>query len=71
MKVVEIFNEEISIIELLKQAEFAKSNSDARRLIDGGGIKLNGEIVRDLNYSLKGDAVLSRGKNRFVQVHFA
>jgi tyrosyl-tRNA synthetase len=70
MKVLTILGGEISIIELLKQAGFATSNSDARRLIEGRGIKLNGETVNDVNLSVTHDAILSRGKNKFVQIHF-
>ena len=70
MRVVKISEEEISVVELLKRAEFAASNSDAKRLIEGGGIKLNGETVNDLNLSVKHDAVLSRGKNKFARVSF-
>ena len=60
---------EVSIIELLKQAGFAVSNSDAKRLIGGCGIKLNGTAVSDLNLVIKRDAILSRGKNKFVRIH--
>ena len=59
---------EVSIIELLKQAEFASSNSDAKRLIEGGGIKIDGQIVSDMNHIVAKDAVLSRGKNKFVKI---
>jgi tyrosyl-tRNA synthetase len=61
-------SDELPIIEILKQAGFADSNSDARRLIAGGGVKLDGEMVSDVNLMVKGDAVVSRGKNRFVRV---
>jgi len=70
MSVIPIHSEEIPIVELLKQAGFASSNSDARRLIEGGGIKLDGEKVSDLNILVRKDAVISRGKNKFVQVRF-
>jgi tyrosyl-tRNA synthetase len=70
MRIVTISEEEISIIELLKQAEFATSNSDARRLIEGGGVKLNGKTVNDVNLIVMQDVILSRGKNKFVQIHF-
>ena len=60
----------ITIIELLKQVGFAASNSDARRLIEGSGIKLDGETINDINLILKCDAILSRGKNKFVKIHF-
>ena len=67
MRTLTISNE-ISIIELLKQAEFASSNSDARRLIEGGGIKFDGETVNNLNQTVKDSAILSRGKNKFVKI---
>jgi tyrosyl-tRNA synthetase len=70
MKTLTVSNGEVSIIELLKQAGFATSNSDARRLIEGGGIKLDGEMVNDVSLSLRSDVVISRGKNKFVQIHF-
>ena len=61
---------EISVVELLKRAGLAKSNSDARRLIAGGGIKLDGEALGDSNFLIESDCILSRGKNRFVRVRF-
>ena len=68
MKIIEINSEGISIIELLKQAGFAESNSDAKRLIEGGGIKIDGEKVSDLNQIINQDIILSRGKNKFIRV---
>jgi len=58
------------LIELLRQAGFASSNSDARRLIEGGGIKLNGEAVVDIHMIVDGDAIISRGKNKFIKIAF-
>ena len=70
MPVIAVPDSEAPIIELIKKAGFASSNSDARRLIDGGGIKLNRETVTDSTLMVKDDAVLSRGKNKFVQIRF-
>lgn len=64
-------NHEISIIELLKKAGFASSSSEARRLIEGKGIKINGKTVIDVYMTIDTDAVLSRGKNRFAQISFS
>lgn len=61
---------QVSLVELLKMAGFATSSSDARRLIAGRGIKLNGELVTDAYTVISADATLSRGKNRFVRVRF-
>jgi tyrosyl-tRNA synthetase len=70
MSATTISGKEISIVELLKQTKFASSNSDARRLIDGGGIKLDGQKVNDVNMLVNRNGVLSRGKNKFVQILF-
>jgi tyrosyl-tRNA synthetase len=70
MTTVTVSGKEASIIDLLKLTGFASSNSDARRLIDGGGVKLDGEIVGDTALAVSRDVVLSRGKNKFVQIHF-
>jgi tyrosyl-tRNA synthetase len=63
---------EITIVELIKAAGFAESNSDARRLISGGGIRLDGETITDSGSMLRGEReiILSRGKNRFLRVVF-
>lgn len=70
MPVLTVQEAELPVIELLRRAGLAASNSEARRLIQGGGIKLNGTTVTDVNLAVQGDAVLSRGKNRFVQIHW-
>lgn len=72
METLTLPHREISIVELLKAAGFAESNSDARRLISGGGIKLYGAVVTDSGMMLSGmsEVVISRGKNRFVRVLF-
>jgi tyrosyl-tRNA synthetase len=72
MDAVTLRRGEIGIAELVRTAGLAGSNSDARRLIAGGGIKLNGVTVTDCALTVSGgdDLVLSRGKNRFVRVAF-
>jgi len=70
METITIHGDNISIIELLKKAELAASNSDAKRLIEGGGIKINGDTVSDINLLVQDGTVLSRGKNKFVKIEF-
>lgn len=61
---------EIGIVELLVKAGLSSSKSDARRLITGGGIKIDGETVTDSMLILKSPAmhVISRGKNKFLRI---
>ena len=70
MVVLKVYGDDVSIIELLKQANFSTSSSDARRLIKGGGIKINGETVRDQNMTVQNNAILSRGKSNFIRIQF-
>jgi tyrosyl-tRNA synthetase len=62
--------EKASIIELLKQAGLAASNSEGRRLIREGGIKLDGKTIGDPDLLVRNDVVISRGKNKFVRIQF-
>jgi tyrosyl-tRNA synthetase len=43
----------ISLANLLKETGLAVSVSEARRLIQGGGVKVNGEKMTDINYPIK------------------
>lgn len=60
----------VSLIDVLKQAGFAASSSEARRLIEGKGIQLNGEVVTDIYCVISQNTTIRRGKNRFLQVNF-
>ena len=60
----------IPIVQILKQAGLTASTSEAQRLIEQGGVKLNGEKVADKSLNLhKGEtAVLQVGKRKFARV---
>lgn len=58
---------------LLKDAGLAPSAGEARRLIDGGGVKIDGEAVAPKSYSidpacLKSGVVLQVGKRKFARL---
>jgi tyrosyl-tRNA synthetase len=56
-----------SIIESLVGTENASSNGDARRLIDGGAVSVNGEKV-DEDFVINEPALIKKGKNNFILV---
>jgi tyrosyl-tRNA synthetase len=60
----------LPITQLLKQAGLVSSTTEAIRLIEQGGVKVNGERVSDRALKLmKGDAyVVQVGKRRFVRI---
>ncbi len=60
----------LPIAQVLKQCGLTSSTSEALRMIDAGGVKLNGEKVSDKTVSLKSGitVVLQVGKRKFVRV---
>ena len=61
---------EISIPQLLKQINLVSSTTEAMRLIDGGGIKVNGERFEDPKQLISKPTVLTIqvGKRKFARV---
>jgi tyrosyl-tRNA synthetase len=60
----------IVIVDLLMLAGHARSRSDARRLIAGGGVSVDGEKIADIHADVSppDGAVLQTGKRRFARL---
>ena len=60
----------IWICRLLVDLEFAKSRTEARRLIAQGAVKVDGEVVADVNFEFDGrrHRVVEVGKNRIARL---
>lgn len=56
------------LVEIMKGVEVAKSNGEARRLIEGGGVKINDEKVEDVDFVAKTGFNLQVGKKRFFKI---
>ena len=62
----------LGIGALLKQANLAPSTSEASRLIDGGGVRVDGSVVSDKGLKLAaGTYVVQVGKRKFARVTLA
>ena len=64
-------NEEIGILDLIRTCGLSKSNGEARRLIEQGGISLNGEKVTDTNLKVSlnlEEIVIKKGKKIYHRV---
>jgi tyrosyl-tRNA synthetase len=55
------------VIDLLVATGLASSKSDARRLIDGGGVKLDNERISSFNQLIAAPAVIQKGRH-FVRI---
>ncbi|MEY2953519.1 MAG: hypothetical protein RLZZ401_1606, partial [Pseudomonadota bacterium] len=62
----------LGIAQLLKQAGLAPSASEANRLIDGGGVRVDSAVVSDKGLKLgAGCYVVQVGKRKFARVTLA
>ncbi|MEJ6021790.1 tyrosine--tRNA ligase [Ramlibacter sp. PS4R-6] len=62
----------LGIAQLLKQANLAPSTSEANRLIDGGGVRVDSSAVSDKALKLNaGTYVVQVGKRKFARVTLA
>jgi tyrosyl-tRNA synthetase len=70
MPVVEVSAGEHYLAGLIVQAGLAKSNGEARRLIENSGVSWDGAKVRDVkaNVEVTGEHVLRTGKRAFARV---
>jgi len=59
----------LGIAQLVKQAGLAPSASEANRLIEGGGVRVDGQVVADKGLKLDaGSYVVQVGKRKFMRV---
>ena len=69
---INISNEEkkISICDLLVKVKFAPSKSEAKRMVQGKGVKINGNVVENLSeiITLEEPITLQFGKNKFLKI---
>ena len=62
----------LALGSLLKQANLAPSSSEALRLVDQGGVRIDGAVVSDKGLKLPaGVYVVQVGKRRFARVTLA
>ena len=66
--IMELTPADYNIVNILIESKLVESKSDARRVIEQGGVKVNGEVVNDLDMTVDKDVVIQKGKMGFVKV---
>lgn len=58
------------ILDVLTELKFVQSKGEAKRLIQGGGVKVDGEKIADMTYTfdIKESVVLQAGKRKFAKL---
>jgi tyrosyl-tRNA synthetase len=59
---------EEQLVNVLISAGISKSKSEARRLIEQGGVELNGEKITQIDFSIKSEGALKIGKHKFLKI---
>jgi tyrosyl-tRNA synthetase len=61
---------QVNVVDLLVEAGLARSKSQARRLIDQGGVRIDGERVSDVDLMVKAEegTVVQVGKRKFARL---
>ncbi|MCI4400435.1 MAG: tyrosine--tRNA ligase [Campylobacteraceae bacterium] len=63
------FNEGMGILDAMREAGLAASNSEARRAIEAGSVKINGEKMGDVKAILtQGEYIAQVGKRKFAKI---
>lgn len=59
-----------NILDVLQQLKFIESRGEGKRLIQQGGVKIDGNKVSDINYSvnLTDEVVIQAGKRKFARL---
>lgn len=66
----------IGVVDALRQCGFAATNGEARRLIQGGGVRINDKVISDNEYQISkadidvggGEVKISAGKKRHAML---
>ncbi len=56
------------LVDVLVAAGFAKTNSEAKRLIDQGGVKVDGTPVTDINATVATGSLIQKGPRHFARL---
>jgi len=69
IKISQSHKKVINLIDLLTEHKLVSSKSEARRLIEGGGIKINQEKVlpENINFEIKEETLIQIGKRKFIK----
>lgn len=66
--ITELTPADYNIVNILIESKLVESKAEARRVIEQGGVKVNGEVVSSLDVNIDKDSVIQKGKMGFVKV---
>lgn len=71
LQIKKVVDGEINIPDILLKGNLVNSKGEARRLIDSGGIKIDGKAIDKISKSVDNKSfILQRGKRQFIKIIF-
>ena len=62
-------SEGIGLLDAMRESAVAATNSEARRAVEAGSVKINGEKVTDFKFSFEcGEYIVQVGKRKFAKI---
>lgn len=58
----------MTVVDALVESNLVASKTDARRQIEQGGVKINGEVVKEASTVVESGQVIQKGKRFFVKI---
>jgi tyrosyl-tRNA synthetase len=67
---IEVLDKDWTVVDILGFAKLVNSKSEARRLIDQGGVKIDGALIGDINAVIRpvNGMIIQIGKRKFVKI---
>lgn len=59
---------EMELIDVLVESKLCGSKTDARRVIEQGGVKVEGKVVKNIKETVKRGKLIQKGKRHFVKI---
>src|SRR5690606_25365019 len=67
-ELVEFKPQNRDLISVLIETNLSSSKSEARRIVEQGGVKVDGEVVKDASFILPPNSTLQKGKINFIKI---
>lgn len=56
------------IITILVDSGLVRSKSEARRVIENSGLKIDGQVVKKIDFQIKSGSIVQKGKRKFAKI---
>ncbi len=56
------------IVSVLVEADFSSSKFQTKRVIEQGGVRIDGKVFKDTASTIKRKSLLQKGKMKFIQI---